>query len=81
MDQAEMLRLYKQMVVIRLLEEKCEELYQKGKIGGFMHLYIGQEATGVGAVSARLPQDNVITAYRDHGLAVACGMRPPVLIT
>jgi|SRR3990172_1083346 len=80
MDQAEMLRLYKQMVVIRLLEEKCEELYQKGKIGGFMHLYIGQEATGVGAVSARLPQDNVITAYRDHGLAVACGMSPRVII-
>ncbi len=69
-----MLRLYKQMVVIRLLEEKCEELYQKGKIGGFMHLYIGQEATGVGAVSARQPHDNVITAYRDHGIAIACGM-------
>ncbi len=76
MDRAEMLRLYKQMVVIRLLEEKCEELYQKGKIGGFMHLYIGQEATGVGAVSARRPDDNVITAYRDHGIALACGMTP-----
>lgn len=74
MDKFEMLRLYKQMVVIRLLEEKCEELYQKGKIGGFMHLYIGQEATGVGAVSARQPHDNVITAYRDHGIAIACGM-------
>ena len=76
MDKAEMLRLYKQMVIIRLLEEKCEELYQKGKIGGFMHLYIGQEATGVGAVSARRPDDNVITAYRDHGIALACGMAP-----
>jgi len=74
MDKAEMLELYKQMVVIRLFEEKCEELYQKGKIGGFMHLYIGQEATGVGAVSARQPQDNVITGYRDHGIAIACGM-------
>ncbi|MDW8327336.1 MAG: pyruvate dehydrogenase (acetyl-transferring) E1 component subunit alpha [Anaerolineales bacterium] len=74
MDKTEMLELYKQMVVIRLFEEKCEELYQKGKIGGFMHLYIGQEATGVGAVSARRPQDNVITGYRDHGIAIACGM-------
>ena len=76
MDKSEMLKLYKQMVVIRLLEEKCEELYQKGKIGGFMHLYIGQEATGVGAISARRPSDNVITAYRDHGIALACGMSP-----
>jgi pyruvate dehydrogenase E1 component alpha subunit len=74
MDQATLLALYKQMVVIRLMEEKCEELYQKGKIGGFMHLYIGQEATGVGVVSTRQPHDNVITAYRDHGIAVACGM-------
>lgn len=77
MDKAHLLELYRQMVVIRLMEEKCEELYQKGKIGGFMHLYIGQEATGVGAVSARDPQkDNVITAYRDHGIAVASGMEP-----
>jgi pyruvate dehydrogenase E1 component alpha subunit len=55
-------------------------LYQQGKIGGFLHLYIGQEAVGVGAVSARGPQDNVITAYRDHGIAVACGMEPKVAI-
>jgi len=80
MDQAELLSLYQQMVVIRRLEEKCAELYQQGKIGGFLHLYIGQEATGVGAVSARQPQDNVITAYRDHGIAVACGMEPKVIL-
>ena len=80
MEKAEMLELYKQMVVIRLLEEKCEELYQKSKIGGFMHLYIGQEATGVGAVSARGPQDSVITAYRDHGIAIACGMEPKIIM-
>jgi pyruvate dehydrogenase E1 component alpha subunit len=80
MEKAEMLELYKQMVVIRLLEEKCEELYQKSKIGGFMHLYIGQEATGVGAVSARGPQDSVITAYRDHGIAIACGMEAKVIM-
>ena len=70
----ELLRLYKQMVEIRLFEEKCEELYQKGKIGGFMHLYIGQEATGVGTIAARQPNDNIITGYRDHGAALACGM-------
>ncbi len=80
MEQAELLRLYQQMVVIRHLEEKCAELYQQGKIGGFLHLYIGQEATGVGAISARQPQDNVITAYRDHGIAVACGMEPKVAL-
>ena len=55
MDKAELLRLFKQMVVIRRLEEKSAELYPQGKIGGFLHLYIGQEATGVGAVSARRP--------------------------
>ena len=80
MEQAEFLRLYQQMVVIRHLEEKCAELYQQGKIGGFLHLYIGQEATGVGAISARRPTDNVITAYRDHGIAVACGMEPKVAL-
>src|SRR5258706_12378165 len=76
MDKAELLRLFKQMVVIRRLEEKSAELYQQGKIGGFLHLYIGQEATGVGVVSARGPQDNAITAYPDPGLPIACGMDP-----
>ena len=80
MDVAEMLKLYEQMVTIRRMEEQCAELYQQGKIGGFLHLYIGQEAVGVGAISARGPQDNVITAYRDHGIAVACGMEPRVAI-
>jgi pyruvate dehydrogenase E1 component alpha subunit len=80
MDPAELLKLYQKMVVIRLMEEKSAELYQQGKIGGFLHLYIGQEATGVGAVSARGPNDNVITAYRDHGIAIACGMDPKVIL-
>ena len=80
MDRSELLHLYQQMVVIRLMEEKSAELYQQGKIGGFLHLYIGQEATGVGAISARRPHDNVITAYRDHGIAVACGMEPKVIL-
>lgn len=65
---------YRQMVLIRRFEERCAELYQQGLIGGFLHLYIGQEATGVGAVAALRPQDNVITAYRDHGIALARGL-------
>jgi pyruvate dehydrogenase E1 component alpha subunit len=65
---------YRQMVLIRRFEERCAELYQQGFIGGFLHLYIGQEATGVGAVSALGPDDHVITAYRDHGIALARGL-------
>ena len=65
---------YRQMVLIRRFEERCAELYQQGLIGGFLHLYIGQEATGVGAVSALGENDHCITAYRDHGLALARGM-------
>jgi pyruvate dehydrogenase E1 component alpha subunit len=67
---------YRQMVLIRRFEEKCAELYQQGLIGGFLHLYIGQEATGVGAVNALREQDHVITAYRDHGIALARGLDP-----
>ncbi len=65
---------YRQMVLIRRFEERCAELYQQGFIGGFLHLYIGQEATGVGAVSALRAEDHVITAYRDHGIALARGL-------
>ena len=63
-----------QMVLIRRLEERGAELYQEGKIGGFMHLYIGQEAVSTGLIAARQPQDRVITAYRDHGVAINCGI-------
>lgn len=80
MEKAGRLRLYKQMVLIRRLEERSAELYQQGKIGGFLHLYIGQEAVGVGAAAAMKPQDHIITAYRDHGVAVAVGMDPGVMI-
>jgi pyruvate dehydrogenase E1 component alpha subunit len=65
---------YRQMVLIRRFEERCAELYQQGLIGGFLHLYIGQEATGVGAVAALGANDHVITAYRDHGIALARGL-------
>ena len=74
MEKKEYLELYHQMVVIRRLEEKAAELYQAGKIGGFLHLYIGQEAVSTGVISAREPTDRVITAYRDHGIAINCGL-------
>jgi pyruvate dehydrogenase E1 component alpha subunit len=74
MDKAKLLDMYYQMVLIRRVEERGAELYQQGKIGGFMHLYIGQEAVSTGLVAARQPQDRVITAYRDHGVALNCGI-------
>lgn len=67
----ELLDMYYDMVLIRRFEERCAELYQLGKIGGFLHLYIGQEATGVGAVRAIRDEDHIFTAYRDHGIAIA----------
>ncbi len=74
MEKEEYFRMYREMVVIRRLEERSAELYQQGKIGGFLHLYIGQEAVSTGLISARKPQDRVITAYRDHGVAINCGL-------
>jgi pyruvate dehydrogenase E1 component alpha subunit len=80
MDNGEMLSLYHEMVLVRRLEEKAAELYQQGKIGGFLHLYIGQEAVGSGVVSCRRPEDRVITAYRDHGIAISCGMSADIVM-
>ncbi|HLA87736.1 MAG TPA: pyruvate dehydrogenase (acetyl-transferring) E1 component subunit alpha [Anaerolineales bacterium] len=74
MKKEQQLDLYHQMVLIRRLEERGAELYQQGKIGGFMHLYIGQEAVSTGLIAAREPRDRVITAYRDHGVALNCGI-------
>ena len=74
MNKEEALDLFYQMVLIRLVEENAAQLYQQGKIGGFLHLYIGQEAVSTGLISARKPQDRVITAYRDHGVAINCGI-------
>lgn len=76
MDKLEHLELYYQMVLIRRVEEEAAQLYQQGKIGGFLHLYIGQEAVSTGLISARQPQDRVITAYRDHGVAINVGLTP-----
>ena len=74
MKKDQLLDLYHQMVLIRRVEEHGAELYQAGKIGGFMHLYIGQEAVSTGLIAAREPRDRVITAYRDHGVAINCGI-------
>ncbi len=68
------LLLLSQMVRIRRFEEKCAELYGQGKIRGFLHLYIGEEACGVGAMQALRPEDAVVTTYRDHGQAIARGL-------
>ncbi|HHH81843.1 MAG TPA: pyruvate dehydrogenase (acetyl-transferring) E1 component subunit alpha [Chloroflexi bacterium] len=76
MDTQTQLELYKEMVLMRRLEERAAKLYQEGKIGGFLHLYIGQEAVASGILAARQPQDRAITAYRDHGVAIACGVEP-----
>jgi pyruvate dehydrogenase E1 component alpha subunit len=80
MNKKKLLELYHEMVLVRRLEEASARLYQEGKIGGFLHLYIGQEAVGSGVVAARQPQDRVITAYRDHGIAIACGIDPKVIM-
>jgi len=72
----ELLSLYNQMLKIRRFEEKAGQLYGMGLIGGFCHLYIGQEAVVVGMQAAALEGDSVITSYRDHGHMLACDMDP-----
>ncbi len=74
MEKEKYLDLYHQMVLIRRVEEEAAQLYQQGKVGGFLHLYIGQEAVSTGLISARKPQDRIITAYRDHGVALNVGI-------
>jgi pyruvate dehydrogenase E1 component subunit alpha len=73
-DRETLLKLFHQMVLIRRFEEKCAEAYSLGKIGGFCHLYIGQEAVGVGSISAIREDDYVVTSYREHGQALAKGI-------
>ena len=70
----EQLAAYRKMLLIRRFEEKAGQLYGMGHIGGFCHLYIGQEAVVVGMQMALEPGDQVITAYRDHGHTLAVGM-------
>src|SRR5450432_1834133 len=73
-------KLYRQMLLIRRVEEESARGYAEGKIGGFLHLYIGQEAVGVGAIASLRHDDYVITTYRDHGIALAKGMSPRALL-
>jgi len=70
----ELLKAYRDMLLIRRFEEKAGQLYGMGLIGGFCHLYIGQEAVVVGMQMCLKPGDQVITSYRDHGHMLACGM-------
>ena len=72
----QLLEFYKQMLLIRRFEEKAGQLYGLGLIGGFCHLYIGQEAVAVGLQSALSAADSVITGYRDHGHMLLCGIPP-----
>lgn len=74
--QAQLLKAYEDMVLIRRFEERAGDLYGKGFIAGFCHLYIGQEAVAVGIQHALQKGDNVITSYRDHGIMLATGSDP-----
>ncbi len=73
-------KLYRDMLLIRRVEEESARGYAEGKIGGFLHLYIGQEAVAVGSIAALRPDDYVMTTYRDHGIALAKGMTPRALL-
>jgi pyruvate dehydrogenase E1 component alpha subunit len=70
------LAMLRQMLLIRRFEEKCAELYTLGKIQGFLHLYIGEEAVAVGAIQSLTAEDNIVSTYREHGHALARGMSP-----
>ena len=81
LGKAELLELLRRMQLIRSFEERAGQMYGLRKIGGFCHLYNGQEAVGVGAISALdLSTDYVLTGYRDHGHALACGMDPKAIM-
>jgi pyruvate dehydrogenase E1 component alpha subunit len=76
LDRATLIDIYRQMLLVRRFEEKSAEAYSTGKIGGFCHLYIGQEAVAIGAISAIRKDDYVLTSYREHAHAIAKGISP-----
>jgi pyruvate dehydrogenase E1 component alpha subunit len=76
LTRAQLLDMHYQMALLRRFEEKSAEEYTRGKIGGFMHLYIGQEAVGVGCMAVLRKEDKVLASYREHGHALAKGMTP-----
>src|SRR6185312_13228525 len=79
-EKDELLGYYRDMLLIRRFEERAGQLYGMGLIGGFCHLYIGQEAIAVGVQAAHRPGDQVITGYREHGHMLACGMDPKAVM-
>jgi pyruvate dehydrogenase E1 component alpha subunit len=79
-DKDTLLKLYREMLLIRRFEEKTAEMYQAAKIGGFCHLNIGEEATIVGTISALRPKDYVYSTYREHGHAIAKGIDPKAVM-
>ncbi len=79
-EQSEMTEYYRKMLLIRRFEEACGRLYMQGRIRGFLHLYIGEEAIAVGSISALDAQDYVVSHYRDHGHALMKGMDPKVVM-
>src|SRR5919108_246353 len=76
LTRTQLLQMHYIMALLRRFEEKSAEEYTRGKIGGFMHLYIGQEAVGVGCIAALRPDDTILSSYREHGHALAKGMEP-----
>jgi pyruvate dehydrogenase E1 component alpha subunit len=76
LDRTQLLEMHYKMALLRRFEEKSAEEYTRGKIGGFMHLYIGQEAVGVGSISTLRPEDKILSSYREHGQALMRGMEP-----
>jgi pyruvate dehydrogenase E1 component alpha subunit len=76
MDEVQLLDLYRRMVLIRRFEEKTAEMYSRGKITGFCHLYAGEEAVAVGAIAALYDKDYVVSTYREHGHCLAKGASP-----
>nr|MBA3503558.1 pyruvate dehydrogenase (acetyl-transferring) E1 component subunit alpha [Deltaproteobacteria bacterium] len=76
----ELAPLYRQMLAIRRMEEASAKAYSQGKIGGFLHLIIGQEAVCVGATAALKPEDYVVATYREHGHAYAKGLSARAII-
>ena len=71
---------YREMFLVRRFEERARQAYQQGKIGGFLNLYIGEEAIATGAIHTLKPQDHIVTHYRDHGHAIARGLEPKGLM-
>ena len=76
LDEAQLLAIYRKMALIRRFEEKSAEMYTRGKITGFCHLYAGEEAVAVGAIEALYDKDYVVSTYREHGHCLAKGAEP-----